>query len=42
MRSSKVVVDAGVAKAVEENGALEIRLPKKEEARPRAIKVEAA
>jgi HSP20 family protein len=36
------VVDAGRVKATYRDGVLEIELPKKEEARPKAIKVEAA
>lgn len=35
-------VDATVAKATFKNGVLEIRLPKKEEVKPRQIKIEAA
>jgi HSP20 family molecular chaperone IbpA len=35
-------VDANRVKATYKDGVLEIQLPKKEEARPKAIKVEAA
>ena len=35
-------MDADRVKATYKNGVLEIQLPKKEEARPKAIKVEAA
>ncbi len=40
--SLSAVVDTGGVKATYREGVLEIRLPKKEEARPRTIKVEAA